>query len=462
MALEHWSLLTRRERLQLALMVIALVALGVYIYVALAKTVPSRRIVLASGPDFGAYHEYAKRYQALLAREGVRVGERMTGGAEDNLELLRNAKSGVDVAFMQGGVAPPGSDDLVMLASLYYEPLWIFYRGPSTLSQIVQLKGKRIAAGAPGSGTRAFVDQILGANGLTAAKDSGGAIILALGGSEALAALKAGDVDAVLFVGGAQSPAIQQALRVPGVKLMSLSDVEVYPRRFPYVTHLSLPRGTIDLALDIPDHNVAMIGTRAMLAAREDIHPALINVLIDAARAIHSQQGIFEAAGEFPSTEPMDIPVSPYADQHKRFGSNFLYHYLPFWLAALVERAVIVIVPLLVVLVPVMNLMPQLMHWRVRSRIHRWYGELAHVERDVQARSGASPVQQWLGELDRIEHAVEELKVPPKYANEVYTLREHIGLARRTVLRKAGEAAAAPSIQDDERAGGQVSRSTRA
>jgi TRAP transporter TAXI family solute receptor len=443
MALEHWSLLTRRERLQLTLVVIALVALGVYIYVALAKTVPSRHIVLASGPDFGAYHEYARRYQALLAREGVRIDERMTGGAEESLGLLRNVKSGVDVAFMQGGVAPPGSDDLVMLASLYYEPLWIFYRAPSTLSQIVQLKGKRIAAGVPGSGTRAFADQILAANGLTTGKDSGGTTILALGGSEALDALKAGDVDAVLFVGGAPSPAIQQALRVPGVKLMSLSDVEVYPRRFSYVTRLSLPRGTIDLALDIPDHNVAMIGTRAMLAAREDFHPALINVLIDAARAIHSQQGIFETAGEFPSTEPMDIPVSPYADEHKRFGSNFLYHYLPFWLAALVERGVIVIVPLLVVLVPVVNLTPQLLHWRVRSRIHRWYGELAHVERDVQARSDASPAQQWLGELDRIEHAVEELKVPPKYASEAYTLREHIGLVRREVIAKAEQVAAA-------------------
>lgn len=453
------SLLTRRERLHVILIIVALVAVGVYIYVLLAQTVPSRHIVLASGPDFGVYHEYAKRYKALLAREGVTVVERMTGGAEENLRLLQDPKSGVDVAFMQGGVAPAGSDDLVMLASLYYEPLWIFYRAPGTLSQIAQLRGKRIAAGVPGSGTRAFADQVLAANGLTTGKDAGGTVILAIGGGEALDALKAGDVDAAFFVGGAQSAAIQQGMRIPAVKLMSLSDVDVYPRRFSYVTRLSLPRGTIDLALDIPDHNVAMIGTRAMLTAREDFHPALINLLVDAARGIHAQQGIFEAAGEFPSTEPMDLPVSPYADQHKRFGSNFLYHYLPFWLAALIERAVIVVVPLLVIVVPVMNLMPQLLHWRVRSRIHRWYGELGQVERDLlHGHSGAPPVQQWLGELDRIEHAVEELKVPPKYASEAYTLREHIGLVRRAVLRRAGETAVAPSMQDLSRADDQINR----
>jgi TRAP transporter TAXI family solute receptor len=392
-------------------------------------------------------------------RQGVKVDERLTEGAAENLHLLRDAKSGVDVAFMQGGIAGSAPENLVMLASLYYEPLWIFYRETATLSHVHQLKGKRIAVGAPGSGTRAFAEQVLAANGLAAENRVGGTSLLPLGGNEALEALKAGEVDAALFVGGASAPWIQQALRDPVIRLMSLADVEVYPRRFSYITQLSLPRGTIDLALDIPDHNVAMIGTRALLAAREDFHPALINVLIDAARVIHSQQGVFETAGEFPSTAPMDLPVSPYADQHKRFGSNFLYNYLPFWLAALVERAIILIVPLLVVVVPVMNVMPQLLHWRARSRIHRWYGELALVERDLlHGHSGAPPVHQWLGELDRIEHAVEELKVPPKYASEAYTLREHIGLVRRAVLRRAGEAALAPSMQGLSRVDDQVNR----
>ncbi len=445
MAFDHLRLLTRRERIQAALLIVALCIAGTYLYVVLAKTVPPRRIVLASGPDFGVYHQYAKRYKSLLAREGVRIEERMTSGAAENLGLLLDPKSGVDVAFLQGGVAASTPvENLVMLASLYYEPVWIFYAGSASLSQVTQLRGKRIAVGVPGSGTRALANQVLAANGLTLDGGAGSAntAIVGIGGREALEALETGTVDAAIFVGGAQTPIIQQAMRDPAIKLMSLSDVDVYPRRFPYLTRLSLPQGTIDLALNLPDHNVAMIGTKAMLAARDDFHPALVNLLVDAARVIHGQQGYFEAAGEFPATEPLDIPVSPYADQHKRFGSNFLYRYLPFWLAALVERAIIVLVPLLVILVPVLNLTPQLLRWRVRSRIYRWYGELALLERDVNTRSGALPREKWLHDLDRIEHAVEELRIPAKFASEAYTLREHVALVRREVMRRAGETAA--------------------
>jgi TRAP transporter TAXI family solute receptor len=442
MEFDNLALLTRRERLQVALLIVALVLVGLYLYAVLARSVPARRIVLASGPDFGVYHEYAQRYKTLLAHEGVRVDERMTSGADENLRLLRDPKSGVDVAFMQGGVA--GADDaehVAMLASLYYEPLWIFYTGPATLSQVTQLQGRRIAVGVAGSGTRALAEAVLAANGWPAgAAGAPNAAIAEIGGSEALDALKAGTVGAALFVGGAKTPLIQQALRDPAIKVMSLSDVEVYPRRFPFLTRLNLPRGTIDLAHDVPDHDVAMIGTKAMLVAREDFHPALINVLIDAARAVHGRQGYFEAAGEFPSTEPVDISVSPYADQHKRFGSNFLYRYLPFWLAALIERAIIVLVPLLVVLVPLLNLMPQLLRWRVRSRIYRWYGELAFLERDVHTRRGPLPGEHWLSTLDRIERAVEALKVPPKFASEAYTLREHIRLVRDAVVERLARA----------------------
>jgi hypothetical protein len=251
--------------------------------------------------------------------------------------------------------------------------------------------------------------------------------------------LKAGKVDAAFFVGGAHTPIIQQALRDPAIKLMSLARAAAYTRKFPYITKLTLPAGTIDLAINVPDRDVDMIGTKAMLVARDDFHPALINLLIDAARDIHGDQGYFEAAGEFPGTAPVDLRVSPYADQHKRFGPSFLYRYLPFWLATFVERAIIVAVPLIVVLVPLIRFLPDIMRWRVRSRIHRWYGELALLERDVATRKDALPIANWLQDLDRIQHAVEGLRTPTMYASEAYTLREHIGLVRRTVLAKAGK-----------------------
>jgi TRAP transporter TAXI family solute receptor len=439
------ALLSRRDRLRIAVLVVAVIAAAVWFSLHFLQPAPPRRIVLASGAEFGAYHQFAKRYQEILAQDGVKVEERMTNGAADNLRLLLDPKSGVDVAFMQGGVATfPAADDVVMLASLYYEPLWIFYRDSGTLSQLNDLRGKRIVVGAPGSGTRALVDRFFAANGLTVAEGvgRGNTEIVGLGGNDALDALKAGKVDAALFVGGVQTRIIQQALRDPAIKIMSLDRADAYPRRFPYITKFTLPAGTIDLASNIPNRPIEMIGTKAMLAARDGLHPALINLLIDAAREIHGEQGYFEAPGEFPGTAPVDLRVSAYADQHKRFGPSFLYRFLPFWVASIVERTIILVVPLLVVLVPLMNYLPQFLRWRVRSRIYRWYGELALMERDVATRKGELPVEKWLHDLDRIERAVGQIRTPAKFASEAYTLREHVGLVRRAVLARAGASAA--------------------
>ena len=446
MAFEDLTLLSRHDRVRLAVVAVVLIAAIVWASARFLQPGPPRRIVLASGAEFGVYHQYALRYKEILAREGVTVEVRTTGGAVDNLRLLLDAKSGVDVAFMQGGVATfPEADALVMLASIYYEPLWIFYRDAATLTQLNQLHGKRIAIGVEGSGTRALVAQLFAANGLTTASGIGrdNTDIVALGGPDALRALKAGEIDAALYVGGAATPTIQQAVRDPVIKLMNLSRADAYPRRFPFLSKLTLPAGTIDLAINVPDQDVAMIGTKAMLAARDGLHPALINLLIDAARDIHGEQGYFEAAGEFPGTAPVDIPVSAYADQHKRFGPSLLYRYLPFWVAAILERAIIVLVPLLVILIPVLNYLPQVLRWRVRSRIFRWYGELALLERDVATRQGPLPIEKWLQDVDRIERAVLQIQTPAKFASEAYTLREHIGLVRRAVLAKAGASAGA-------------------
>ena len=399
----------------------------------LESTVP-RKIVLASGVQDGLYHKYAQRYARILARDGVTVEERMTGGAADNARLLADPKSGVDVAFMQAGVVPEAErDKFVMLASVYYEPLWIFYRGKATLTQIDELRYKKIAIGGAGQGVRAFLDPLLAANNVTGFNSE----FLALTNIEALRALQAGTIDAAAFVGGVQSEAIFQALHDTNLKLMSLARADAYPRRFPYVSKLVLPAGTVDLGLRIPAEDVTLIATDAMLVARPDLPSPIVNLLYEAAREVHSGQGYFEARHEFPNTDPEDLPVSVDADRHHRFGPSFLQRTLPFSMATYVERLIILLIPLVVLIVPLMNLVPQLLRWRVRSRIYRWYGELALLERDVAARTGELPIGKWLADLDRIEAAAERVKTPSSYASEAYTLREHISLVRRSVLAKA-------------------------
>src|SRR5947207_5730294 len=349
-----------RHRLRIAVLAVALIVAIGWGLAELIGPAPPRKIVMATGAESGMYHRNARRYIEILGHAGVKVEERMTAGAAENFDLLRNPKSSVDVAFMQGGVAPsPPPDGIVMLASLYYEPLWIFYRGTETLTQLNQLRGKRIAVGTPGSGTRAFIVPLLAANGI----DERNTEMWGIGASEAQDALRDRKVDAAFIVGPATTPIIMDALHNPGFKLMTLPRADVYPRLFPHVTRLTLPAGMIDLARNVPPNQIDLIGTKAMLVARDTLHPALVNLLIDAAHEIHAGQGRFEAAGEFPGIAPVDLRVSPYADQHTRFGSSLFYQYLPFWAATLLERILIIIAPLVVVLVPLSTFLPRLRTW---------------------------------------------------------------------------------------------------
>ena len=419
------GLLSRRDKVRGILLFVALLAAIVWIFARFLQPAPSRHIVLASGAGFGLYHQYAERYKEILARDGVVVQERTTAGAAENLALLEDPKSGVDVAFMQGGIASAAqAGDVEMLASLYYEPLWVFYRAPQTLSLLNELQGMRIGIGAKGSGTRVFVEPLLAFN----AVGPDNSTLLPISGDDAVRALQAGEIDAALLVGGAQTPLIGKALRDPALKLMNFTRADAYTRRFPYISKLTLPAGTIDLGANIPAQDVVLIGTKAMLVARPGLHPALVNLLLD-------------AAGEFPAVAPVDLPVSDDAQRHKRFGPSVMHRLLPFWVATFVERFVILVLPLIIIMVPVVNYFPVFLRWRVRSRVYRWYGELALLERDVATRKGALPVEKWLHDLDRIEHAVEGIRTPTSFASEAYTLREHIGLVRRTVMAKASGAA---------------------
>jgi TRAP-type uncharacterized transport system substrate-binding protein len=409
---------------------VLLAVLGAWI---LQSSIP-RTIVIASGPQDSLLPGLAQRYREILARHGVTLDERRTGGAAENARLVADPGSGVDVAFMQGGVIrDPGR--VVMLAALSYEPLWVFYRGTGTLTRLDELRHRSIAIGTPEQGVRAFVEPLLKANDVTAFNSK----LEPLGNLDALHALQQGRVDAAMFVGAVESPSIFQALRDRSLKLMSFTRAEAYQRRFDHVTRLTLPAGAVDFALDIPAADVELISTESMLVARDDLPAAIVNLLHEAAREAHADQGYFEKPREFPNTDPVDIPVSVDADRHHRFGPSLLHRYLPFFFATFVERLIVLLVPLLVVIVPLVNLLPQLLRWRMRSRIYRWYGELTLLERDVASRTGKLPIEEWLTTLDRIAAGAARIRTPTSYASEAFTLREHIALVRRNVMAKARE-----------------------
>jgi TRAP transporter TAXI family solute receptor len=402
------------------------------------EPIPPRQIVLASGPESSLYHLHAARYKELMAQQGVTVVERMTEGAGENLRLLGDPASGVDIGFVQGGQAGgPEAKGIVMLASLYYQPLWIFVRRGVQIDSLAALVGKKVAMGMPGSGTNALAAPLLAANGVTESN----AKLDRIPTHRARLAVQTGEVDVALMVGGIRTTAVTEALTAPTLELVSLAQADAYPQRYPYLSQRTLHAGAISFVPSVPSRDIALITTEAMLAARDTVHPAIVNLLLETIRDVHDDQGYFETPGEFPNVEQVDLPVSPDAIRHKRFGPNALYRYLPFWVATFVERFIIIVLPLLVIVVPVVRSLPRFLNWRARSRIYRWYGELTLLERDVELKRGTLPIEKWLADLDRIERAAEHIKTPASFASESYTLREHINLVRRAVLAKSADKA---------------------
>ena len=434
--------LALRDALVVGIPTLALLVAGFWYAAQFIQPAPPNRVVIATGGEGGAYQRFAALYKPLIERNGIKFIERTSAGAVENLALLRSADEELDVAFVQGGLGL-GSDPagLVSLGSIYYEPLWVFYRNPEPIDQLVHLRGKRIAIGAEGSGTRKLALELLEASGAAAAPTR----LLPLGGLEAVEALKAGKVDAIFLVGPANSGSVWASFYSEGFRLMSFALADAYVRRWPYLSRLTLPRGAIDLVRDIPARDVTLVAPVAALVARDSIHPALIDVLLQAAAEAHGGPGLFHRAGEFPNPRQVDFPLSTEAERFYRSGTRFLQRYLPFWAATLVDRLVVLLIPVVALMIPLMRIAPALYGWRARSRIYKWYGQLKFLEEAWRRDPGARPREEWLAELDQLEARVNRIRTPLAFANQLYILREHIGLVRRAMLGSGEATAGAPA-----------------
>lgn len=391
------------------------------------RPAPPDHFVISTGNETGAYHLFGQRYRDLLALEKIEVILRPSTGSVENLSRLDDPESGVDVALVQGGIASAEQEHPVRsLGAIYYEPLWVFYRGNAELTRLTQLTGKRIAVGPEGSGTRVLAVNMLKASGATERR----LIMSPLTGNAAADALIAGKIDAALFVAAPNAPIVQQLLKADDIRLMSLVHAEALAQRFSYLSAVTLLRGTVDIASDIPPRNVNMVAVTAHLVAREDFHPALVSVLLQAATKVHNGAGVFHKAGEFPAARGGDFPISEDAARYYKSGPPFLQRYLPFWVANLLERLLVLLVPLIAVLIPMMRIMPALYDWRVKRKIFRWYRELKEVEVGMHDVTGAEGTAPLLTRLNEIETGVAEIRVPLTYWDYVYTLRGHIDLVR--------------------------------
>ncbi|HTM59347.1 MAG TPA: TAXI family TRAP transporter solute-binding subunit [Burkholderiales bacterium] len=394
---------------------------------------PPRHVILGTGPENSAYDEFGKRYAAELKRYGITVELRHTAGSRENLVLLRDGKQKVDVAFVQGGASETirtkeeeEMEPIESLGSLFFEPVWVFYRADSfkDLKMLTQLRGKRVNIGARGSGTPGIFMRLMAANQMEREDITRSA----LADQDAVIALLEGKLDAVVLIAAPEAPFVQMLLDTPGIKLFETVHAEAYARRYRYIRPVILPRGVAHLSRDIPSRDVQLIATTTSLVARQDIHPALIELLVQAASRIHSGPGWISRAGEFPSAAANEFQLAKDAERYYRNGPPLLQRYLPFWFANLIDRMWVALFSIIVVLLPISRMIPPLYRFRVRYKIFRWYRNLRAIEAELDTNQRSR--DELMGSLDKLEARVAAVRVPLAYNNELYSLRSHIELLR--------------------------------
>ena len=409
------------------LFAILVVAGAVIVFV---ESAPPGTITITSGPEGSIFHTNAFRYARILARYGVKLNVLTSQGSLENLDRLCDPSLRVDVGFVQGGMTNGASGKLVSLGSISHQPLLVFYRG-APVELLSGLTGKRIAIGPVGSGTRSLALTLLDANGI---KPGGAATLLDWEPKQASKALLDGTVDAVFLMGEDASLAVIGGLmRAQDIHLLSFRQAVGYTRRFSYLSVIEFPEGAIDFGRNIPAQDVYLVGPTVDLIARENLHPALSDLLLGAARELHGNATLLQRKGEFPAPLEHDIRLSADAVRYYKSGKGFFYRFLPFWLASLTSRIVVVFVPTIVVLIPLLRSIPFVYRWRMRTRIYRWYRALLSLERTLFGESDPGKREQLLKRLDEIEKAVNRMKVPASFADQFYSLRGHIGFVRQMV-----------------------------
>jgi TRAP-type uncharacterized transport system substrate-binding protein len=408
------------------------------------SSAPPHTLTMSSGPKGSNFDTIAQRYSKILARSGIKLVVLPSQGSLDNLNRLSNPKSHVDIALVQSGLTlgadNENDDDLESLGGMFYQPLLIFYRSPKPLQRLSELTSQRIAIGPEGSGTRFLALALLKANGIDS---QGPTQLLSLEGEAARSALLHKQVDAIFLTGdSASGSTIREMLHTDGVRLFEFPQAAAYVRRFSYLSKLTVPAGAFDLGENLPPEDISLLAPTVELVAHSNLHPALCDLLIEAATQVHGHASLLQTAGQFPNPSIHTFPISSEAARYYKSGDrSFIYRYLPFWLASLLSRLLIVIVPLFVVIVPSLRYLPLLYRWRIDSRIHHRYGELMELERQTLGTLSDERRAELLERLETIEKSVISRKMPGSHAEQVYVLREHIDFVRKKLL---GEEVQAP------------------
>jgi TRAP-type uncharacterized transport system substrate-binding protein len=414
-------------------------AFAVVLVIWLVESAPPSSLVMTGGPPGSLFAKQAEQYREILSRSGVKVVILPSQGSLENLKRLSDPAFKVDVGFVQGGLIQSGlakdldTHQLVSLGGIHHQPLLVFYRGQERITQLSGLNGRRLAIGPEGSGTRALSLELLKFNGI---EPGGASILLDLDAEASAQALREGRVDAAFMMSDSTPVTLIRGLlrdQSNSIRLMSFDRSAAYIRRITYLNKLTLPEGSIDMGRSIPPKDVILLGSTVELIARKNLHPAISDLLLEAARELHGKASLLQNEGEFPAPVEREFRISDDAARYYKSGKSFLYRSLPFWLANLVNRFLVIVLPILVVIIPGLRIIPAFYNWRIQSRIMRWYGVLLELEQKVLTHQSSDNYESIMKRLDKVEQSVSRMRVPKMFGDKFYVLRQHIHYVREQV-----------------------------
>ncbi|MFD0978726.1 TAXI family TRAP transporter solute-binding subunit [Tropicimonas aquimaris] len=415
-------------------LVLAAVAVALLSAIFLLRDLPPpERLVFAAGVRDGGYWRVAERYQEILARDGIDVELLETGGSLENLALLANRTA--DVGLLQGGI-PAGDAGVEALATVFVEPVLPIARTDREIARNPALwRDLTIARGGEGSGARVVADKLLGALGVAPPVNR----VVDLGGTEAAAALLAGEIDLAIFVAPISAAYLQPLFASPDTALIGFDHAEAISLRLPFSRVVSAPSGAISLDPVVPPRPLPMVAMRARLAAVPHLHPAVVDRLVLAAREIHGGNSIFAHHGDFPSAEGADLPIDAGAMKLLIEGQSGFHGWLPYWIAAQIRRVLLVVLPLFIVMVPLMRLLPAIYRWSMRRRIWRHYRAIGEIEMEIPGAGTPAEVAVLNARLEEIDHQLAAIRLPPPFRDGAYNARLHVELVRRQIADRMND-----------------------
>jgi TRAP transporter TAXI family solute receptor len=394
---------------------------------------PPKVVRIATGAKNGAYYAFAQRYARLLAADGISLEVVSSAGSVENFDLLKRGE--VSLALVQGGSATnEDRERLQSLGSLFLEPVWVFTRKQKAIRRFSQLKGKRVAVGTAGSGTYLLATQLLSAAGITESN----ATLIRGDAAEAVSSLSQGKIDAAFFVASPVAPLIHSALQEPIIELLNFDRAAAYSHLFPFLTPVTLSEGVLNLKRNVPRRDTTLVAVSANLAARTDLNASLIPALLNAITRVHQASGVLEKQRQFPSVDFVDLPLNEDAWRYITNGPSFLFRWLPYGTAVLLDRLKILILPFLA-LIPLFRIAPPLYNWRVRSKIYRWYRAVREIDAMFQNETVAGDPESVINRVKELEREVASVSVPLSYTGELYHLRLHIGFLQEKLEKLAGQ-----------------------